>query len=526
MTTTSAGRGGAPAEDRAARLLALAGAALAIAYVATGWRALRRLGLPLDDSWIHLQFARSLAAGHGLAFEPGELVAGSTAPLWTALVSLLEPLPGSPVARVQALGIVVFAAGIPVLYGLGRDLGLGRGLAAFGAALYALTGPMVWSAVSGLEVPLFVLLSLAATRCHVQDRAAPRGVALSLPLFALSALARPEGLLLLALAVLDRAVAVRGRWRDGLAGAWAGLVLAAIVLAPVALFNLSVSGSLLPTTFAAKSGGVRGLLPSLRYLHTVLGILFRAQPYMTLLAGAGVVALARRAGGDRDSGLLPALWVCGLPLAYSCFSSPGGALVGNFGRYHYPLFPFVILLGCLGLSLAGAARATPRGRAGRLALAAAGLVIAWPTVGHLVTTAGQYVRSVRDIEDGDVAAARWLAPRLPAGASLAVNDIGAIKYLLPEHRIFDLAGIVTPEVHRYTRAAVAAGGRWEEGIRAYLDRVRPDYLVVFPSWFPGLLASDGSFRPIREFSVPGNIALGGDRLAIYSTPWTREEVRP
>ena len=33
------------------------------------------LGFPLDDSWIHLQFARNLANGEGLTYNPGELVA-------------------------------------------------------------------------------------------------------------------------------------------------------------------------------------------------------------------------------------------------------------------------------------------------------------------------------------------------------------------------------------------------------------------------------------------------------------------
>ena len=46
-------------------------------------------GFPLDDSWIHLVFARNLATGHGLSFNPGDLVIGSTAPLWTALLSVL-----------------------------------------------------------------------------------------------------------------------------------------------------------------------------------------------------------------------------------------------------------------------------------------------------------------------------------------------------------------------------------------------------------------------------------------------------
>src|SRR4026207_1010669 len=38
---------------------------------------------PLDDSWIHLQFARNLAEGRGFAYNPGVPVSGSTAPLST-----------------------------------------------------------------------------------------------------------------------------------------------------------------------------------------------------------------------------------------------------------------------------------------------------------------------------------------------------------------------------------------------------------------------------------------------------------
>ncbi|MEY4374718.1 MAG: hypothetical protein RL760_885, partial [Candidatus Eisenbacteria bacterium] len=35
-----------------------------------------------DDTFIHLQYARHLAAGDGFVFNPGEHVYGSTSPLW------------------------------------------------------------------------------------------------------------------------------------------------------------------------------------------------------------------------------------------------------------------------------------------------------------------------------------------------------------------------------------------------------------------------------------------------------------
>ncbi len=35
------------------------------------------MGYPLDDSWIHLAFGRSLAAGEGLSIDPGRPGAGS-----------------------------------------------------------------------------------------------------------------------------------------------------------------------------------------------------------------------------------------------------------------------------------------------------------------------------------------------------------------------------------------------------------------------------------------------------------------
>jgi 4-amino-4-deoxy-L-arabinose transferase-like glycosyltransferase len=489
------------------------------------------LGFPLDDSWIHLQFARNLAHGSGLSYNPGELVTGSTAPLWTALLALLFPLPGDVILWTKLLGIVLYLAGIDATRRLARELGLSRGLAALAAGLTLATSWLVWSALSGMEIPLFVLLSLWGMILHLRERSRPGRPPLSFAVLAVAALARPEGLLLLLLAFCDRILAFEGeeelRWRRP---PWrlllAGAALAACALAGPLCFYAWAGGSVLPTTWAAKGGReLPDLLPDFRYLANVLGLFFRTQPWPALLAVAGAVALAARTGTSRDRGLLPAFWLFGLPLAYSVLTPGPTRMLGNFGRYYFPLFPVLAVLGVLGLepaALALASRLRSRGLRRVLGSAAAVLILA-PALFVLVQGERFYAQNVANVQASDVALARWLARRLPPEAVLAVNDIGAIKYLLP-NRVVDLAGIATPEIGREVRQAAAAGMPRDEALLAAIARRRPDYVVIFPAWFPGL-ARDPRFRPVHALPIPGNVTMGGDEIVVYETPWTRRPLR-
>ncbi len=62
-------------------LLVLAVLGSAAFYLGTANRTFR-MGLPLDDSWIHQTYSRNLAERGEWAFIPGSPSAGSTAPLW------------------------------------------------------------------------------------------------------------------------------------------------------------------------------------------------------------------------------------------------------------------------------------------------------------------------------------------------------------------------------------------------------------------------------------------------------------
>ena len=336
-------------------------------------------------------------------------------------------------------------------------------------------------------------------------------------MLALGFLARPEAVLLILAAVVDRFLHFRFdedgslSWiRPEMRSLAVGLVLAILIAGPVLMFNIQVTGSPLPTTFGAKSGGVARTLPEMGYLYTVLGIFFQAQPWMTLLAGGGVLVLLFRLGTQDDRGLLPAMWLLGLPMAYGLIDPPGPFnLVGNFGRYYFPLFPILVISGVLAVQTL-AMRGEPEARTGgvvRVLRIVLLLVLVLPTFAELVQGAGRYGQSVANVHDSDVRAALWLADRLPPQAVLGVGDIGAIKYLLP-NPVVDLAGIVNPEIKVW-------------GAERFLDHYRPDYLVIFPNWLARLFEDVSAFEVVHQFPIEDNITMAGDVLVVYSTPWTR-----
>jgi hypothetical protein len=507
-------------------------AAAACAFYFAAETALLRgdFGFPLDDSWIHLEFARNLAHGAGLSYNPGEPVNGTTAPLWSALVSLVFWLPGNVIVWVQALGSLFFVVTIDATWRLARELGLSRQLASYAAALTLATSWLVWSALSGMEVTLFTSLSVWGMVLHLRERSKADGVPFALGIFALAALARPEGLLLLLLAIADRSVrfvpgapvlAIRRPRPQALV---IGALFTVCTLAAPLLYYRWSGGSFLPTTYAVKTSEVHRLVPNLAYLYTLLSVFFRPQPIATLLAGAGVVAQLRHLGTDRDRGLLVSLWVVLLPLAYAMIATDRAPL-GNFGRYYFPLFPPLVLLAVLGLEPV-AARLSSFVAVGQrrffigplLAL----LVLA-PSVVSLIEGAGFYTLNVINVQTSDVQAARWLAPRLDPAALLAVNDIGAFKYLLP-NRIVDLAGIANPEILHEIAADERQGLTWPQAMMQAIARRHPDYIAVFPKWLP-MIDSAPRFQRVLSLRIDRNVTMGANELAIYSTPWTRYPLR-
>jgi hypothetical protein len=450
-------------------------------------------GFPLDDSWIHLHFARNIAEGAGFSYNPGVPVAGSTAPLWTLLLAAAVAVFGSSVAVVKTVGTFVTLAAVIVTRRAAIQWRASR-IAALGAGIgLGWTGAMAWGALSGMEVTLAALVVAAALLAHARGHEAMTAI-----FAALAPLARPEALILVPLLALARPVTVR---RVAL---YAGVT--AVVLAPAVAFSVATVGSPFPATAGAKvEGGLLGWLAGVREPARVTWLerpadflggwarwLATTDWMLPIALAAALVVVWRRPG--RALGV-PALALLAHPLAMALFA-PYRDPAFQEGRYSIHLLPlaFVILAVALGP---------------RLTRAGGTLVVVYLALAVIAVfpAAARYGWAVQNIEAMQVHLGRWVDQHLPRRGAIAVNDIGAIAYL-SRREVLDLVGLVSPDVLPYRRAG-------ETGVARYVRERCPGHVIVFPAWFPTMTARRDLLEPIYRVKLAHNTVAGADEMVVY-----------
>lgn len=207
------------------------------------------LGLPLDDGWIHLVYARSLSVLEGFAYNPGQQEAGFTSPLWELLLAPLfwirVPWDVSLVTVVKCVGVLTAWAASVFACRLGARLG-GLGAGVLLGLLVALDPWLAFGAVSGMEVPLAAATMLAGLDFLVAGRWRASGLALGLAIWS-----RPECAVVAALAVGVTAWMRRGEGADR-------RPLRELALPPLVAGGLwvvwcvAITGRLLPSAFYLK----------------------------------------------------------------------------------------------------------------------------------------------------------------------------------------------------------------------------------------------------------------------------------
>ncbi|MEE9553889.1 MAG: hypothetical protein V3W18_06285 [candidate division Zixibacteria bacterium] len=224
-------------------------------------------GFPLDDSWIHMVFARNIATGHGFSFNPDVPIAGATAPLWTLMVTIFWIIAG-PVAGGIAAGVISEWLAIIGIYKLATLLAKDRTIALFTALTSILLWPVIWGSLSGMEVGLFTALTIWGLFLYFRSRRFSDIYIYSAYLcFTLSFLARPETAVFLG-AVILRDLYEWIKSENKTLIPW-GIRLLVIILPllPYFIFNYQTTGSIFPLTYNAKIKH-KGLLSSLLNLDT------------------------------------------------------------------------------------------------------------------------------------------------------------------------------------------------------------------------------------------------------------------
>lgn len=486
-------------------LIVLAASALAAVAYLIAADSLYRLGFPLDDAWIHQVYARNLAQHGEWAFAPGQPSAGSTSPLWAALLAL-GYLAGLPhLLWAYLVGTLVLAAtGWLAAQWLAARLPAKAQLAWVAALLLPLEWHLVWAALSGMETLAFGALALLC--CSLSERRRDSGLLVGL-LIGIGIWLRPESLLLLVVptgwVLLERRDPLRQ-----LARTFAG---SAPPIAAYLVFQRALSGQWWPNTFFAKQAeyaSLRAIPLSIRFL-TQLGVpgewlgrpeLAPGGPLVGLLLAllpGLAITVAERVRRRRWASLLPLGW-CVLHLMSYAVRLPG---TYQHGRYALPTIPILLVMSVEGLL--SWLDLGERGR-GRWVLSRA-----WPAtllvtgLAFLGLGASSYGREVAFIESEMVETARWLDQNTLTEAVIAAHDIGALGYFT-QRPMLDLAGLVSPEVIPIIRD--------QDALAQYLDRHQARYLVAFPDWYPELIAGRPAVHTTGAIFGP---SAGGENMTVY-----------
>lgn len=491
------------------------------------WRLSGEPAAPLDDSFIHLQYARRLAEGGFFRYVAGESYSsGATSLLWPMILAPFYAMGFHGVSLLYVawlFGTLAHAALAVETYRLSERLA-GRAAAAGAGAMCALFGAFAWFAWSGMEtIPLAWILmrSARASAAFCEPPASgPRPRELELILLGLAApLVRPEGALASLIAAIALAMCpTRGQ---NPRRALALVPLAGPLIVP--LLHLAFAGHATSSTTTVKwllanptydGGQVRVMIANnIRLLLTNLvdggdwtAVFVPERWSVPLFLGAiclGTTALRRR---------LPfhAMFV-GLIVLGTLIPSTYLSFLWNRVRYIWPFAGgWFVLLACLAREAGDLVRLV-RPRLTFVTPLIAGC-LAGALSSKLSWAIHDLAQSAHAIQRQQVLLGRWAAENLPADARIGVNDTGAIAYL-SGRKTFDVVGLTTEGEARYWVAG--PGSRYEHYEKLPKER-RPTHFIVYPHWMacPPVLG-----RELYEATVTDQSILGGATMIVYEARW-------
>ncbi len=517
---------------------------------------------PIDDTYIHFQYAKQLARGFFFRYFDGDPVStGATSFIYPILLAPFWKLGmrgNTIIWAAHILNFLSLAASMTFVYAtLRRVLHEDKVLAWMGGLLTGMSGWYLWGVTSGMEIAVnscaIAWLIYALTLYIQENRKYPLGVGI-----ALLSMARPEGLVMSYAVVfflwLHDVLYVQGcrkeqdttekaesddseknlshetaggfkkwiaaGWRGmqslGLP-LWIGLAIGTLptIIMMAASGHTTTNGMIVKSHFAIDMDWVRYIWETGRTIAAVPGRLLwspNSVVHGLMIIGVvlGIASLLCGKLRDKDGNPNKAMGMAVIGAFLSIIAFYGFLMehVTHHNRYYMPYQPLVVMTLIIGIHALGSALKERLGTAFRRSATVVLLLIGIGSVGEWARI---YAHNCSDIADTYLPMSAWVRENVPKDVSIAVHDAGAIPYL-GERKCHDIIGLVSNEFR------VPGGGRSDAVAWEVMNRLRPGYMIIYPGFFPQL-ARLPVFRKVHSVRIPRVTIAGGPEKVAYKILW-------
>jgi hypothetical protein len=563
----------------------------------------KKLGFPLDDAWIFWVFAKNLATGNGLSFNPGQAVLGTTSVLWVFVLAGSYFVTHNVVLISKFWGMVFFLLTIFLTFRICLLYTEQEKIAFLSVLSVALAPPLIYGALSGMEISLASFLLCLTIFFHLREKGERQNTFLAPVLGAFCFMARPELVLLYPLLLAD--YYLRSKKEKSLkSNVFKKLSLFVGIIFLYSILSHIVTGSMLPNTFAAKAldsgfiwavrngnldelfisltlnpfvwGGsmlvtlfclnvfwaffwgkglvlsflkretliyplIFFLIPMLRGIIAPVGNSLSAEhryvsfllPLLAILFVIGWKGSGQREKARSSKSSLRKLLFCvggvAAILAVFFYLNPlvrKDEILGWLSGFYFPsiqakrayldfstfrfIFAFVVVFIC-GVGLLGTTKYLTRVSAGRKFISLLLILGIALQLGFVINWAQRYALSVKNINQMQLHLGKWMNQNIPQRSLVAIHDVGALKFF-GNRECLDLEGLVSPQIIPYKILGT-------DSYIVYLNKHRPDYFIIFVTYYPSLVTFLGLQNRISyQVELERNIASGGGGIMIVAEP--------
>jgi len=468
------------------------------ALLAWGWLYIE------DDAYIHLEFARNLAGGHGFAFQ-GRVTYGDSSPLWVMLLVGVHSVVPSWAITAKLLGLAGAVGALSGAYAIARSLAANLELppivARLSVALLMVQPYFLLWVFSGMEAvsALAVILWLSWLSVFATPGRGPWFLTCAIAGFA--PLLRGELLLISTFTVLVASVRLghkAGMNRRTVVLTISGWLVAVLPLMAWSIYAMRCFGTLVPNTYAAKRllGQLRPSLATQIVRLIQLFLVGYGAECAVLASAASLLALlflkSSRFRREQIRSLRPApemktamVFLVFWPVVLSLFYLANHTAVQT--RYVLmagPCLSIVAMVAVFALAKLLAASSS----ISRAALRAATIIAVAAMFGGAIVI--DYLAAEPQLRNKAISSSgamremnQWIIQNVPADAPIAVYSLGQIAFEIP-NPLLDTGGLVNPECQPYLSDPEAMW-RWvkSKGARYAVIALGPE-MQLLPDQIP------------------------------------------